>query len=145
VAGIVGRGVVLGRARGAKDIHVLRESLATADRFEKLMVPASSARRPASRRINTRVDSSVVGQGDTSRQPPLANGLFDPRPLFTDVLRELPRAVPLIGRLRRAVSDGAGIEPTLERIQSERATYPSRRAGVREGVCYAEVATGTPK
>jgi len=54
-------------------------------------------------------------------RPPLANELFENRPLFGDAIRRLPRCQPIIPYLR---APGVSVEQELERLQAEGEGYP---------------------
>ena len=58
-------------------------------------------------------------------RPPLANQLFDDRPLFVDAMRRFPQCQPVIPDLRN-VSATAGVEQVLSRFESEAEGYPER-------------------
>jgi hypothetical protein len=60
-------------------------------------------------------------------KPPLANGLFDNRPNFGEVLDEFHEAVGLVAHLRRRVQAGSSVEQELEQVQSEKTDARGRQ------------------
>lgn len=58
-------------------------------------------------------------------RPPLANQLFEDRPLFVDAMSRFPQCQPVIPDLRN-VSATLGVEKVLSRLELEAAEYPER-------------------
>ncbi len=58
-------------------------------------------------------------------RPPLANQLFDERPLFADAISRFPRCQPIIPLLRHLLPN-TSVEQVLERLQEEANHYRER-------------------
>jgi hypothetical protein len=58
-------------------------------------------------------------------RPPLANQLFEDRPLFVEAMSRFPQCQPVIPDLRN-VSPTVGVEQVLSRFESEATSYPER-------------------
>ncbi len=58
-------------------------------------------------------------------RPPLANQLFDDRPLFAEALRSFPRCQPLVPRLRNPPT-GRSVEELFQEFQDQAHDYPER-------------------
>src|SRR3989337_761360 len=58
-------------------------------------------------------------------RPPLANELFDDRPLFVDAMSRFPRCQAIIPYLRHR-SEDVSVEAVLEKLQAEGEEYPER-------------------
>lgn len=56
-------------------------------------------------------------------RPPLANQLFEDRPLFVKWLKYFPDCIPIVSRLRKT---GISVEQELARLQAEAKKYPQR-------------------
>src|SRR5882724_8032071 len=57
-------------------------------------------------------------------RPPLANQLFDNRPIFVKAMREFPEVIPLASPLRRS---GVIVEAELAKLKEQSKTYPPAR------------------
>lgn len=67
----------------------------------------------------------AVYGGDTSNKdfrPPLANELFENRPIFADAIRSFPQCQPIVPRLRSL--RGETLEAVLEDLQAKSKSYP---------------------
>jgi hypothetical protein len=58
-------------------------------------------------------------------RPPLANQLFEDRPLFVSLRDQFPKCLPVIPYLQRPPA-GTSVEHVLETLQSESDSYPER-------------------
>jgi len=64
-------------------------------------------------------------RGIEENRPPLANGLFDNRGFFAQVLKKFPRCQPLVPRLRH-LPKSQSLEQVLAAYLDEAQTYPER-------------------
>ena len=72
------------------------------------------------------VPSAPVAPGSPNpARPPLANELFDDRPLFTDAITRFPDCIPLVPKLR-ARESGLSLEQLLEKFYAEGPEHPTR-------------------
>lgn len=73
-------------------------------------------------------------------RPPLADGLFDDRELFSDVLARFPRCIPIIPLLRHRRPPNRPVEQILESFQTEAQDYPERHRQLAAIRYYLQVA-----
>ncbi len=68
------------------------------------------------------------GSYEESR-PPLANQLFDDRPLFVEIMQTYPACKPLVNLLRGDVR----VEQQLARFEEQTKTFPERKRLLQRG------------
>jgi len=71
------------------------------------------------------VHSSIEGGGFYLRgvRPPLANQLFELRPIFASAAQKIPKCRLILGQLRDMSSD-MSVEQELERLRERSLNYP---------------------
>src|SRR5216684_6325938 len=67
---------------------------------------------------------TVIGGDSLNKyyRPPLANELFENRPIFADAIRHFPQCQPIVPRLRSL--RGETLEAVLEDLQAKSTSYP---------------------
>lgn len=65
------------------------------------------------------------GYTPLNERPPLANQLFDDRPLFNNAIASFPQCQPIVPYLRY-LPTGVSLEQRLEELQAEEQAYPER-------------------
>jgi hypothetical protein len=67
-------------------------------------------------------------------RPPLADELFQDRPLYGDTIRRFRECLPIVDRLRHFKSET--LEAALQDLQAEAAHYPRGGAGDSAGIPF---------
>lgn len=77
---------------------------------------------------------------DKYHRPPLANELFDDRPLFNRAMETFPQFKAIVGRLRAAalVQDQTPVEAVLSEIETQSNTYGRARVELLAIRCYLQ-------
>lgn len=87
--------------------------------------------------VRTYPPGSNVPGGDTLNnfhRPPLANGLFENRPLFAEAIRRFPECQPIVPRLRSLRDES--LEAALQDLQAKAEDYPRGQQQLAAVRCY---------